>query len=82
MLFVTWGGGVVTLMAGPLEPLTGVLSQIIIKAAPFDLRLLPFEIRARPLCILKESGLAMFVCRGLKERKLNRGGIVVIIFLK
>ena len=64
LLFVA--RGVVTLMAGPLEPLSGVLSWIIIKAVPFDLPALLFEIRALPLCILKEP---MFVCRGIKGRK-------------
>jgi len=50
LLFVA--RGVVTLMAGPLEPLSGVLSQIVIKDAPCDLPSLRFETGALPLCIL------------------------------
>ncbi|KAK5928362.1 hypothetical protein CgunFtcFv8_013430 [Champsocephalus gunnari] len=64
------GLGVVALMAGALEPLSGVRFRIIIKAAPFDLPPLLFEIRALPLCTLKQSGLLVFVCRGIKGRKL------------
>ena len=37
---------VTTQMAGPLKPLTGVLSRSVVKAALFDLPLLTFEIRA------------------------------------
>lgn len=54
------GLGVVTLLAGPLEPLSGVLSQIIIKAAPFDPPPLLFDIRTLPLCIHKER--TAYVC--------------------
>ncbi|KAK5867734.1 hypothetical protein PBY51_012199 [Eleginops maclovinus] len=57
--------------AGNLEPLSGVHSWFIIKVAPFDLPPLLFEIRALPLCILKQSGLFVFVCRGITGRKLR-----------
>lgn len=61
--------GVVTLTAGPLEPLSGVLYQIIIKPAPFDLPSLLLEISTLPLCKLKERGPSVPVCNGIRDRK-------------
>lgn len=72
--FAVCGLGVVTPVAGPLELLSGVLSQIIIKAAPFDLPSLPFEIRALPLCILKEKVCPCLYARGLKAGNCSEVG--------
>lgn len=52
--------GVVTLTAGPLEPLSGVLYQIIIKPAPFDLPSLLLKISTLPLCKLREAHLCLY----------------------
>ena len=67
LLFVA--SGVMTQMAGPLKPLTEVLSWSIVKAALFDLPLIPFEIRPPSSRAEQSPVVGDFARRQMKEWK-------------